>query len=49
MLNSITTWKRYLKDSLNVFLIEKNFDDDKKIINMIDFLSQIEILLLKTC
>ena len=48
MFNSIKTLRRYCKVTLNVFFNKKIFDDDKKkIIYMINFLSQIEISLLK--
>ena len=45
MLNRIGTLKKYYKVTLNVIFIKKN-DDDKKFVYFIDFLFQIETLLL---
>ena len=46
MLNSIKTFKRSFKVTSNVFFYKKLYDDEKKIVYMIDFLCKIEILLL---
>ena len=46
MLVSIKTLQRFSKATLNSFFYKKIFDDDKNLIYMIDFLCQIQILLL---
>ena len=46
MLNSIQSLKGYRNANFTVFFNIKRIDNNKKIIYMIDFLCQIEILLL---
>ena len=42
------TLKRYCKATLDIIFNKKIFDDDKFFIYIIEFLCQIEILILKT-
>ena len=45
--SSITTLKRYCKATLNLYFNKKNSDVAKHFLCMVDFSSQIKILLLK--